>query len=142
MRVGDPAARSFARLSVIGYRVGFRLVELLPLRDSLPASTSRAALGPPRTTRLLPLLRYLDVVYRYLFNRSYDGLERSTEHADEYMIIDNDPVLTRSIDVPKDMASLSCMALVAGIIEAVMDGHAFVRCATDLDPTDCCSQRA
>lgn len=73
------------------------------------------------------MLRYLDVVYRYLFNRSYDGLERSTEHADEYMIIDNDPVLTRSIDVPKDMASLSCMALVAGVLEAVMDGHAFVR---------------
>ena len=93
----------------------------------MPASTSRAAAGPPRTTRLLPLLRYLDVVYRYLFNRSYDGLERSTEHADEYMIIDNDPVLTRSIDVPKDMASLSCMALVAGVLEAVMDGHAFVR---------------
>jgi len=93
----------------------------------LPASTSRAAAGPPRTTRLLPLLRYLDVVYRYLFNRSYDGLERSTEHADEYMIIDNDPVLTRSIDVPKDMASLSCMALVAGIIEAFMDEHDFVR---------------
>jgi len=36
------------KLSILGYRIGIRLVELLPLRDSLPPSTSRSATGPPR----------------------------------------------------------------------------------------------
>ena len=43
------------------------------------------------------------------------------------MIGDNDMVLTRGIEVPKEMSELSCGALVAGIVEAVMDGAGFVR---------------
>ena len=43
------------------------------------------------------------------------------------MIGDNDMILTRGIEVPKEMSELSCGALVAGIIEAVMDGAGFVR---------------
>lgn len=35
-------------------------------------------------------------------------------------------VITRGIEVPKEMKDLSCGALVAGIVEAVMDGAGFV----------------
>jgi hypothetical protein len=66
-------------------------------------------------------------LYKALFLRPADGLERSTENEEQYMIYDNDPILTRSIEVPKDMNQLSCMALFAGVIEAVMDGWGFVR---------------
>ncbi|KDN50337.1 hypothetical protein RSAG8_01673, partial [Rhizoctonia solani AG-8 WAC10335] len=41
------------------------------------------------------------------------------------MIIDNDPPITRYISVPKDMDQLSCSALTAGIVEAVLDGLGF-----------------
>jgi len=41
------------------------------------------------------------------------------------MISDNDPILTRNVEIPKEMSSLSCMAIVAGIVEAVMDGWNF-----------------
>lgn len=43
------------------------------------------------------------------------------------MIIDNDPPITRHISVPRDMSQLSCSALTAGIVEAVLDGLGFVR---------------
>lgn len=53
------------------------------------------------------------------------------------MIADNDPVLTRSIEIPKEMSSLSCMAIVAGIVEAVMDGWGFPsRVTAHSVPTD------
>lgn len=42
------------------------------------------------------------------------------------MLIDNDPPITRHISVPRDMSSLSCSALTAGIVEAVLDGLGFV----------------
>ncbi|GAA6011216.1 hypothetical protein JCM11491_006760 [Sporobolomyces phaffii] len=117
------------RLSILGYRVGTRLVELLPLRDSLYPHTSALSRTPPppsRTLRLLPVLTYVHSnVYRYLFGKPADSLERSTENAGEYMIGDDDMVVTRGIHVPKEMKELSCSALVAGIVEAVMDGAGF-----------------
>jgi hypothetical protein len=45
------------------------------------------------------------------------------------MIIDNDPVVTRNISVPRDMSQLSCSSFTAGIVEAVLDGLGFVSLA-------------
>lgn len=42
------------------------------------------------------------------------------------MIGDDEMVLSRSVEVPKEMKELSCGALVAGIVEGVMDGAGFV----------------
>lgn len=42
------------------------------------------------------------------------------------MLGDDDMVVTRSVEVPKEMSELSCAALVAGIVEAVLDGAGFV----------------
>lgn len=118
------------RLSILGYRVGARLVELVPLRDYLyPLSSIRSPPPPTRTLRLLPILTYVhSTLYRYLFGRPADSLERSTGNDDEYMIGDDDMVITRAIQVPKEMSDLSCGALVAGIVEAVLDGAGFVSC--------------
>lgn len=41
------------------------------------------------------------------------------------MISDNDPVVNTFISVPKEMSMLNCGAFIAGIIEAVLDGHCF-----------------
>lgn len=78
-------------------------------------------------TRLIPLLHYITTtLFKYLFNKPADGLEKSTEHEDEYMIYDNDPVLTRAVTVPAEMSSLSCSAITAGVIESVLDCYGFV----------------
>lgn len=116
------------RLNILGYRVGTRLLELLPLRDYLyPYSTLRSPPPPTRILRLLPILSYIhSTLYRYLFGRTADSLEKSTENEDEYMIGDDEMIVTRDVEVPREMKELSCGAIVAGIVEAVMDGAGFV----------------
>lgn len=47
------------------------------------------------------------------------------------MIIDNDPSITRHISIPRDMSQLSCSAITAGMVEAVLDGLGFVRVLLD-----------
>jgi hypothetical protein len=42
------------------------------------------------------------------------------------MIIENDPAIIKYISISRDMSSLSCAALTAGIVEAILDGLGFV----------------
>jgi hypothetical protein len=72
------------------------------------------------------MLQYIHTpLFKYLFAKPADALEKSTEQADEYMVYDNNPVLTRSINVPLEMTSLNCSAITAGIVEAILDGWGF-----------------
>jgi hypothetical protein len=53
------------------------------------------------------------------------------------MLIDNDPMVSSYISVPKEMSQLNCAAFVAGIIEAVLDGCLFPsRVTAHSVPTD------
>ncbi|WVO21906.1 uncharacterized protein IAS62_003226 [Cryptococcus decagattii] len=110
-----------ARLSSLGYDAGQRILPLLLLRN-IQASGIK--------------------VYRYCFGKAADGLERSVEEEDEYMITLNQPPLTQFISVPKDMAQLSCEAFTAGIVEGVLDGlQVPARVTAHTVPTDAFPQR-
>ncbi|KAJ6584279.1 NO signaling/Golgi transport ligand-binding domain-containing protein [Mycena sp. CBHHK59/15] len=110
------------RLNTLGYRIGTRVLELMVWRAE---ATNKA---PKREIRLLPALMAIHTqVWRAVFGRPADAIEKSVENADEYMIIDNDPLVERYISVPKDMSQLSCSSFTAGIVEAVLDGLCFVR---------------
>lgn len=66
-------------------------------------------------------------MWQHLFGRQADRLEKSSNPAtpDEYMIIDNEPLVNQFVSVPREMSQLNCAAFVAGIIEGVCDGAAF-----------------
>ncbi|KAG1749617.1 NO signaling/Golgi transport ligand-binding domain-containing protein [Suillus paluster] len=105
------------RLNTLGYRAGSRVLELMVWRAE---SSSKA---PKREIRFLPALMSIHTqVWRAVFGRPADAIEKSVENEDEYMIIDNDPPIERHISVPKDMNQLSCSSFTAGIVEAVLDG--------------------
>lgn len=107
------------RLNEQGYPLGLRLLELLLYR-SAPSSTQ-----PPTTrpTRVLPLLQFITTtLWKHLFGRPADALERSAANANEYMVSDNEPLVNTYISIPKEMSQLNCAAFVAGIIEGVCDG--------------------
>jgi len=120
------------RLNTLGYRVGSRMLEVTVWRAE---SSSKA---PKRETRFLPALMWIHtVLWRQLFGKPADAIERSVENDDEYMVIDNDPPITRQISIPKEMSQLSCSAFVAGIVEAVLDGLCFpARVTAHSVPTD------
>ncbi|KAI9229387.1 MAG: NO signaling/Golgi transport ligand-binding domain-containing protein [Piptocephalis tieghemiana] len=104
------------KLNEFGYRVGLRALELVMLREK----------NPRRETRILGILYFINAsIWKALFGRQADSLEKSTENDDEYMISDNDPVISRFISVPKELSQLNCASFVAGIVEAVLDGCQF-----------------
>ena len=115
------------RLNIQGYPIGLKLLDLLLYRSPTPFSTTTAsAASNLRPTAILPLLQFISTtVWKALFNRPADALERSQESKDEYMITDNDPLVNAHISVPREMNQLNCAAYVAGIIEGVCDGCGF-----------------
>ncbi|TGZ85438.1 TRAPP I complex [Ascodesmis nigricans] len=117
------------KLNIQGYSIGQRLLELLLFREGRSAK---------RETRILGILQFIaQTVYRHLFNKPADGLERSHDKDDEYMLIDHEPVVNTYISVPKEISLLNCAAFVAGIIEAVLDGSLFpARVTAHSTPTD------
>lgn len=64
----------FTRLSDFGFRVGLRALELVTWREK----------GSKRETRVLQILLFVhSTVWKTLFGKQADALERSTEHEDE-----------------------------------------------------------
>ncbi|KAK7432391.1 Trafficking protein particle complex subunit 31 [Neonectria magnoliae] len=108
------------RLNVQGHSIGLKLLDLLIHRE--PA---RAQLRPLTIIALLHFIK--QNVWQHLFGRQADRLEKSAnaETPEEYMIIDNEPLVNQYISVPKEMSQLNCAAFVAGIVEGVCDGADF-----------------
>lgn len=62
------------KLEEAGYGIGQRLIELIGCRDRLTK----------RETRLVNMLQFVsNVVWRHLFNKAADNLEKSMENEDE-----------------------------------------------------------
>jgi trafficking protein particle complex subunit 5 len=103
-----------SRLNRAGYPIGIKLLDLLLYRQPPRSAT--------RPTRILDLLQFIHgTLWRALFSRSADALEQSTSKKNEYMIIDNEPLVNSYISIPKEMSQLNCAAFVAGIIEGMCD---------------------
>ena len=63
--------------------------------------------------------------WKALFHKPADSLERSIDHADEYMIVDYTPITSTYIRVGADMGSLSVDAYISGIIAGILAGAGF-----------------
>jgi hypothetical protein len=64
-------------------------------------------------------------VWKALFSKPADSLERSIDHADEFMIVDYEPITSTFCSVPADFGQLSVDAYMSGIICGVLAGAGF-----------------
>lgn len=64
-------------------------------------------------------------VWKSLFGKPADSLERSIDHADEFMIVDYEPLTSTFVSVPSDFGQLSVDAYMSGIIAGVLTGAGF-----------------
>lgn len=104
------------KLEDLGYGIGLRMLELLCHREK----------GNRRETKLIGILSFVHTtVWKALFGKTADSLEKSTEHDDEYMISERELLVNKYISVPKDMGSFNPGAFVAGIVKGVLDGAGF-----------------
>ena len=92
------------RLEETGYTVGLRVLELQSLRER----------GSKRRTRLLQILQWVSSdVWRSLFGKTADSLERSTENADEFMIHELQPLTNTFVSVPTDLGQVCGQSLLS-----------------------------
>lgn len=100
------------RLSRSGYGVGFKVLELLAYRSR----------ETKRETRIMSILQFVSsAVWKSLFGKPADSLERSIDHADEYMIFDYNPITSNFVSVHQSSAD----AYISGIIAGVLEGAGF-----------------
>ncbi|XP_048134264.1 trafficking protein particle complex subunit 5-like isoform X1 [Rhodamnia argentea] len=112
----DNIAELERRLEDAGYSIGARVLELLCHREK----------GNRRETRLLGILSFVhSTVWKVLFGKVADSLEKGTENEDEYMISEKELLVNRFISIPKDMGTFNCGAFVAGIVRGVLDSAGF-----------------
>ncbi|KAL8502502.1 hypothetical protein ACS0TY_021589 [Phlomoides rotata] len=84
----DNIAELERRLEDAGYAVGARVLELLCHREK----------GNRRETRLLGILSFIhSTVWKVLFGKVADSLEKGTEHEDEYMISEKELLVNRFV---------------------------------------------
>lgn len=148
----------YFRLEESGYSIGQKYIELVSCRDRLTK----------RETRIVNMLQvwmislccfclilpqYVsNVVWKYLFNKPADNLERSTENEDECMchivffhslvlclidmIHEYSPITNAFVSVPADMGTLNCAAFLAGILAGILDSSRFVSAILLIDYFD------
>lgn len=112
------------KLNNLGYSIGLKYLDLTSLRLNAinPSSSKSASLNQKRCISILEILNFLTTsLWPSLFDKKADSLEKSKDHANQFMIIDNDPCMSRFISLPKDYQSLNTEAIVAGIIEGALD---------------------
>lgn len=105
------------KLAEAGERVGARMVDLIASREK----------SGKREVKLKNVLALVSgPVFRMLFGRPSDGLTQCpADDAEEYHILDREPLVNKYISVPRDMAELNCGAFVAGIVRGVLAGAGF-----------------
>lgn len=113
-------ASTTRRLNLQGHPIGLKLLDLLLYREN-----PRSQLRPRDIITLLHIIKIQ--LWTHLFGRQADRLEKSSnpDTPDEYMIIDNEPLVNAYVSVPREMSQLNCAAYVAGMIEGVCDGAGF-----------------
>jgi trafficking protein particle complex subunit 5 len=86
------------RLEGNGYSVGLKVLELSAYRignnmTGVGRSSSSSAPDYKREIKLMNVLQFISTtVWKSLFGKVADSLERSIDHADEFMIVDYAPI--------------------------------------------------
>ncbi|KAI6184122.1 Mitochondrial DNA polymerase catalytic subunit [Aphelenchoides bicaudatus] len=104
------------KLSQYGKFVGTRLLDVIVLREK----------SYKRDIKLLNALMFVrGTLWKNLFNKEADKLERSNDDPCKFILIEKEPLVNTFISLPKDKSSLNCAAFTAGIIEAFLTGSNF-----------------
>lgn len=123
------------RLNGLGYQIGQKFLEVVKLREGLKYSK--------REIKIVEILQFIhSAMWKSMFGKLANELEKSQDVNNEYMIIDNVPLVSKFINVPKDYGNLNCSAFIAGIIEGALDTSGFFATVTAHSmPKDDCPLR-
>lgn len=104
------------RLSDSGRHIGCRMVDLIVNRDK----------NFRRETRVVNILVFIKtVLWRSLFNKDADKLEKATDDDSIYYLIESEPITNKFVSMPKDKGNFNCASFIAGIVEAALEQCSF-----------------
>ena len=104
------------KLSSLGYPIGEKVLELCSVREK----------NFKKETKIVQMLQFIhNNVWKMLFGKQADGLQKSTVDEDEYRIIENSPITNKYIPYQKGQSN--CAAFLGGIIEGILNSADF-RC--------------
>merc|ERR1712216_378563 len=104
------------KLAESGYGVGVRMSELCFFREK----------NGKREIKVVGILSYIkDNIWKTMFGKPADSLERATDKQDEYMIHEREPLVNTYISVPKEYGHLNCASFVAGVVHGILDAADF-----------------
>lgn len=104
------------KLSLLGYRLGRRVLDLVIARDKLNR----------REIKLLNILNFIVIrVWTFLYGRQADSLKKVRDSDSEYYIEELKPLVNKYISVPSDYGHFNCASFTAGIINGVLDASGF-----------------
>lgn len=103
-------------LADAGYGIGVKMLELSFIREKMGK----------RERNLIAMLQFLSTnVWKSMFGKQADGLEKSTDRADEYYVYDKEPITNRFMSIPANLGNFNCAAFIAGIVNGFLDGAEF-----------------
>lgn len=98
------------QLSSFGYPIGEKLLEITTLREK----------GFKRELKIVNMLQFIhNTVWKNLFNKQADGIQRSTDDIYEYRILENSPIVSKYITQKGN--TYNCSSFIAGIIEGFLN---------------------
>ena len=104
------------KLSSLGYPIGEKVLELCSVREK----------NFKKETKIVQMLQFIhNNVWKMLFGKTPDLLQKATEDEDEYRIIENNPITNKYI--PYQKGQYNCAAFLGGIIEGILNS-ADLRC--------------
>lgn len=105
------------KLSSLGYPIGEKVLELCYCREK----------NFKREIKISNMLLFIhNNVWKMLFNKTADGLQRSSEDEEEYRLIENSPITNKFIPISKNNP-VNCASFIGGIIEGILNSADF-RC--------------
>ena len=104
------------KLSSLGYPIGEKILELCSLRDK----------NFKKSTKIVDMLQFIfNNVWKILFDKQADGLQKSTDEEDEYRIIENNPITNKYS--PSGLNQSNYASFLGGMIEGILNSADF-RC--------------
>ncbi|MES1919289.1 Transport protein particle (TRAPP) component [Bonamia ostreae] len=99
-------------LFVIGQKIGFKQTEKILCKQKKRITTFQ---------NLLQLIH--NELWKSLFGKTADGVERNKNDKNQFLIFDKNPLTNQFVSVPSNLGDLNVATFIAGIVKGVLDAN-------------------
>lgn len=119
----DSLAQVESRLKDLGSDVGRRMLEIYALHEKLEK----------REQGRIPVLSLIsNNIWKFLFGKPAESLEKNVDNPNEYMIWENCPIYCRQLSMPPELGDFTVSSFTAGMVQSFLESFNLVRTSFSL----------